>query len=355
MTSVRTKTLSLPVIRARNSQVDKLPEVNLTIRDIVKRFPLRVTITDYCNAKCVFCSNDGLGSERKNGQHVDVNGFSYLINLLKDQGLDHVSLSGGDPTLHPKVSRLVSIVNQSGVKKRFFHTNGVLLDREGLLDELSKFTKIGISVHSFDQPTYSQITGLNRTQFQKLLRNLTLLKDWGYGNKVEIKHVPMRGINDSVEDFKRTLEYCTKNGFRFKFLNLEPIEPEHIPLRVDLLIIAKRLREAGAVPVGEDNQFRGQSDYLPITKHKYGEVEGTLIEIGCGLPRSCAACYNSNEICITPGLEIKPCNIHGTLIPLAGAIELMDQEAVLERIVRSRKYLATQPGLNSSYWNARER
>ncbi len=340
------KRFSLPVIHLA---VEDNGRMNLSSSEIIRRFPLRITVTDYCNAGCVFCSNDGMG-ERRNGVHVDSDKFTYLINILAQKGVNHISLSGGDPTMHPEICELVEVVNRTGVKKRFFHTNGILLGRPGLVDGLREFTKIGVSVHALDPELYYRIVRAKVGSYEKVIDNLRMLREEGLATKVEVKHVPMKGINDSPEVIKRTLEYCAENGFRFKILNLEPIKAEDLPLREDIDVIRQRVLELGAIPLG-DTSFRGQVNYLPITSYQYKGVRGTVIEIGCGKPKVCASCFESNEICLTPELGIKSCNTNPYTIPLNDLIEVKDGNGIVKRIVASRKFLATMPGVNIEYWS----
>ena len=91
--------------------------MELTLKQILERFPLRVSITDYCNLHCFFCSNEGMNKERRDSTNIDVDDFAYLLNVLMDNGLEHISLTGGDPTLHPELKRILDIINERNIQR----------------------------------------------------------------------------------------------------------------------------------------------------------------------------------------------------------------------------------------------
>ena len=72
-------------------------------------------------------------------------------------------------------------------------------------------------------------------QFKILLENLNYLGELSKKKKikVEVKVVPIKGINDSSETIKDFLDLCSDNKFRFKFLNFEPIIQNHIKYSLD--------------------------------------------------------------------------------------------------------------------------
>lgn len=323
-----------------------------TIENILSRFPLRVSITDNCNLSCVFCSNEGLGS--RNQVSIQPEDFRYLVNTLRGHGLNHLSLSGGDPTAHPVAREMVEIANESGVPQRFYHTNGILLSRDGLADALGEFTKIGVSLHATDSAKYGQITGGRSANYGKVMDGLRALGEKGLGQKVEVKHVTMKGINDDLESLRGTLDLCAQYGFKFKFLNFEAINAGQVGLVQDVEIIRQRIRDLGAVNLPErGNAFRGQDSYLPIQWYSYNGTKGVVIDVGCGRPEVCKSCHDSNEIYVTPKLSIKPCKMSDHEIPLREAIDRRDEGALVGAILDSRAFLRTEPGKGKVYWGQR--
>lgn len=324
--------------------------MELKLKNILKIFPLRVAITDYCNLKCFFCSNEGMIKQQRNSKHIDIKDFEYLINILAENNLKQISLTGGEPTLHPKLEKILEIITRSNIKNTFFHTNGIELNQDLIDCSLKEFSKIAVSIHALDYTIWHKITCGSKDQYNKLLSNLELLGHAGYEQRLEIKHVPMYKINTSDKIIKNTLDLCAKYKFKFKFLNFEPIEKTQQKLIVPIESLIEKLKKLGCKPIENEKEFRGQMDYLPINWYEYKDTSGVAIEIGCGDKNVCKACYKSNEIFLNPNLELKPCHIHPHIISLKEFIKKRDKEKILEKIVESRIFLYSRPGENRTYW-----
>jgi molybdenum cofactor biosynthesis enzyme MoaA len=167
---------------------------------------------------------------------------------------------------------------------------------------------------------------------------------------VEIKVVPLRGINDSLKNYKQVLDFCSAHNFKFKFLNFEAITQDQTRYQINPQENLDIIQAAGAEKLPPDNKFRGQRSYLPLNWFKYKNVKGVVIEIGCGQAEVCKECANSNEIFIDPNLEIKPCHMSKFSIPLRPFIEKRQEQKILKALVKSRAFLSEKPGLGATHW-----
>jgi cyclic pyranopterin phosphate synthase len=324
--------------------------MNQAINNLFKNIPLRIAITNYCNLNCFFCSNEGMAKDMRNNSFAKLEDLKYLINLLKLNGLEQISLTGGDPSCYANLKELISFINELKFKKTFFHTNGVFIDKELIFGELKKFDKIAISIHTLDAEEWKKMTFGKISQFNSLINNLELFHKEGYSSKIEIKIIPIKGYNDSEESIKKILDFCSDRGFKFKFLILEPIERSHKELVVSLEKMNEMLISIGASPKTKEDLFRGQKEYLPINRYSYKKTEGVLIEIGCGKEKICKSCAGSNEIFLTSNLEIKPCHLDPYLLSLMENIKEKNEQKIINSILDSRIFLKTNPGENKTYW-----
>lgn len=86
-----------------------------------------IEVTDACNLKCRACYKRH-GSTFKTLEQVQQD----LDVGTKLRSVHTVTISGGEPTLHPELDRIIELIKQRHVHV-FLLTNGVLLDRERLL------------------------------------------------------------------------------------------------------------------------------------------------------------------------------------------------------------------------------
>ena len=324
----------------------------MELNKILDNYPLRVSITDFCNLNCFFCSNEGMALEHKNLNNINLAHFKYLVDTLFSAGLKNISLTGGDPTLHPSIKEIIQFLNQYKFNDFFFHTNGISLNKEIVDLLVGNCNKIAVSIHTVNFDTWTILTGGRESQYNKLMQNLEYLRIIRMKNKnliVELKLVPLKNVNDSDEEMWEYLEFCSKNEFKFKFLNFEPIIPEQIKFAIPIEYIDQKLMCLGCKQVVVKT-FRGQKEYIPFKKYIFKNTYGVAIEIGCGDHRVCKECYKSNEIFLTPDLNIKPCHASDYVINLKKHIINKDNNKIFEALVASREFLSNSPGIGVITW-----
>jgi organic radical activating enzyme len=78
-----------------------------------------IGITNLCNLNCIHCLRDKL--EAKVSIEIDL--FKKIIDRIADLGIERVSLTGGEPSLHPNFSELLTYLAEKEVEFNFV-TNG---------------------------------------------------------------------------------------------------------------------------------------------------------------------------------------------------------------------------------------
>ncbi len=151
-------------------------------------YTIEIEVTNYCNAKCVFCANDAL--TRKRG-YLDVCKFEKFIlkqkEIVKDNyfrknnilTLPRVTFCGlGDPLIHPEIDKLVGIARENGFYTQVV-TNGKMLSCEVLKKMCALgLDEIAISLHSLDEDIYYKITGLRLSEIKNNIKECaTLIKN----------------------------------------------------------------------------------------------------------------------------------------------------------------------------------
>ena len=135
-------------------------------------YTIEIELTNFCNAKCVFCSNSI--SKRKK-QFIDTEElYNFLLeqrNKMDDNWFNHiigknifpkVVLGGlGEPLLHKEVFDIIKFCKSIGFRVQLI-TNGLLLDLNNINNIInSNLDEIAISLHTLNPEIYYNITGLN--------------------------------------------------------------------------------------------------------------------------------------------------------------------------------------------------
>lgn len=118
-------------------------------------------ITTYCNISCPGCYN---GCDRKDNkpEHKSFEKIKEEILLLqKIRNCDTISISGGEPLMHPQIIDTVNFIKESGMKSTIF-TNGTLLNKD-LLSKLKEagLNSLNIHVDSLSQKDFRDELSLN--------------------------------------------------------------------------------------------------------------------------------------------------------------------------------------------------
>jgi MoaA/NifB/PqqE/SkfB family radical SAM enzyme len=93
-----------------------------------------VAVTNSCNATCDFCNFANGKVERKDLRWIDADQFDSALQILHDRGIRYVSFFGGEPLLHPRLSKMIAMSVAKGMGPALI-TNGWLLPAK--LDELA--------------------------------------------------------------------------------------------------------------------------------------------------------------------------------------------------------------------------
>ena len=130
-----------------------------------------IAVTTYCNLRCPYCFADDMICEQQH--NITLPRFREILEWTSRTPENHVGIIGGEPTLHPKFSKILEEVNRYcrnvGTTATLF-TNGIKLDP--YLSEIGQSTGLLINCNSPENMTAEQWTELNNT-----LEHMALL-DW---------------------------------------------------------------------------------------------------------------------------------------------------------------------------------
>ncbi len=340
------------------------------LMELFVKLRLRFMLTPKCSLWCVFCSNEGSNYTAKKFKHADLDMIIKLSELLlKTTPLKSIDFSGGEPTLHPDFQerkfKIVEFTKKNPRVRFSLHSNIITLDPD-IIDQIkNNFSRIGASVHSLNFNTWNKITNLygnfpekvQKIKFERMIRNLEYLASQGIGEKVFLKSVVMRDVNDSEKELKSFLEACEKYKFHPKFLEFEPQYADQRKYIVGRRELFTKLEKLGCQFQSDTPRHNNPNTYIPGVNFQYRNAPLGLHSIfGCGLKGACETCYDFLCMFVKPtedgcGLYLKPCAVLDTRVDLTHAIKTGNNKQLLELFRISREYLMLAPGLGISGWN----
>lgn len=120
---------------------------------------LRISITDKCNYRCVYCMPKEGVLLKKHEEILTFDEIKFICEALVPLGLKHLRITGGEPLVRKNVSFLIQILKQiSGVETISLTTNGSLVKNhiEKLLE--TSIDSINISLDTLDEQKFHKIT-----------------------------------------------------------------------------------------------------------------------------------------------------------------------------------------------------
>ena len=261
---------------------------------------LRVSITDRCNYKCVYCRT---GNEGAQYAELPIADYLRLVRVFVGLGIEKVRLTGGEPLLRKGLTELIrelaALRTISGKKLDIaLTTNGHLL--EGMAAQLKDagLSRITVSMDAVDAATFERITRVPGS-FAHVLRGIRAAESAGLA-PVKVNCVLLRGFNDDqIPLFAR---FAREEGVIVRFIEFMPLEEDRLWTPESVVPIGEVIRQLETVrPV-----VRLKPNTLSETAVRYTFDDG-VGEIGIIAPVSQAFCGQCSRIRLTSDGKIRTC------------------------------------------------
>jgi cyclic pyranopterin phosphate synthase len=261
---------------------------------------LRVSITDRCNYKCVYCRTGEVGAQYP---ELGIDEYLRLIARFVELGITKVRITGGEPLLRHGVVRLVEKL--AALRTPWgepldlaLTTNGHLLDSLAGPLKAAGLNRVTVSMDAVDAPTFERITRVEGS-FQAVLGGIRAARAAGL-KPLKINCVLLRGFNDSqIEGFAR---FAREEDVVVRFIEFMPLEegrlwsPEIVVPLQEIVARIGRLLPVVELPAREPSE----------TARRYTFFDG-VGEIGIIAPVTQAFCGACSRIRLTSDGKIRTC------------------------------------------------
>jgi len=261
---------------------------------------LRVSITDRCNYKCVYCRTGQVGA-----QYAELTTTEYLrlIRNFVDLGIEKVRLTGGEPLLRKDLLEMVRKLSTwrtpaGNPLDLAITTNGHLLENLAKPLKEAGLSRITVSMDAVHQATFERVTRVPGS-YQAVVRGIRAAQDAGLG-PIKINCVLLRGFNDDqIEGFAH---FARTENVIVRFIEFMPLEEERLwtpEMVVPLREILARLNTVFPLQPLTPNS-------ASETARRYGFADG-IGEIGIIAPVTQAFCGACSRIRLTSDGKIRTC------------------------------------------------
>lgn len=284
---------------------------------------LRISITDRCNLRCIYCM-PSQGVSLLN--HDDILNYEEILRTVRvaaGLGVRKIRITGGEPLVRKNLAWLISSLKAiPGIEDISLTTNGLLLGN--LIDALAEagLTRINVSIDSLEPSRYAEIT--RGGDLARVLAGIRRAGELGI-HPVKINMVPIRGVNDDeIEAFARL---ARDEQYDVRFI-------EFMPTGANEFWSAERV-----VTTDEIMERVGKLGALTPVRHRkdgparYYSMEGTQGVLGFISPISHHFCGSCNRLRLTSDGKLRPCLFSETEIDLKSAMRRGAPDSELERLL----------------------
>ncbi|MBS1853253.1 MAG: GTP 3',8-cyclase MoaA [Acidobacteria bacterium] len=284
---------------------------------------LRISITDHCNYKCVYCRTGNEGALYGDLPFAD---YLRMVRVLVGMGIQKVRITGGEPLLRKGVVEFIRELAQlrdleGEALDLALTTNGHLLPEMAVPLKQAGLRRVTVSMDAVDPDRFARITRV-ASGFDNVLAGIRAARRAGLW-PLKVNCVLMRGFNeDQIIPFGM---FAREEGVVVRFIEFMPLEEDRLwspQTVVTLDEIVKRMAEYR--PLVEIPRERSET----ARRFRFDDGVG---EIGIIAPVSHPFCGHCSRIRITSDGKIRTClfsvwdhDLHGRMRNGASDAELED-------------------------------
>ena len=284
---------------------------------------LRVSVTDRCDFRCVYCMAEDMTFLPKSDV-LTLEELDRLCGAFVARGVRKLRLTGGEPLVRRNimwlVRRLGRHLDAGALDELTITTNGSQLARYAGELAAAGVKRINVSIDTLDSQKFTAITRWGR--LETVLSGIEAAKQAGL--KIKLNMVALKGVND--HEFDRMVAWCGAEGFDLTIIEVMPLgeigEGARLDQYMPLSMVRAQLNKSWTL---ED------IDYRTGGPARYVRVKETGGRIGFITPLTHNFCESCNRVRLTCTGTLYMCLGQNDAADLRAPLRASDDDALLMR------------------------
>lgn len=196
-----------------------------THKPLVDRFGrchtyLRVSVTDRCNLRCVYCMPSEGFEHVERDEILTYEEILRVVRLMAEMGINKVRITGGEPLVRKGLAGLIrGMVALPGIETVALTTNAVLLAEQAESLKRAGLSHLNISLDTLRPDRFEAIS--RRANLREALAGIETAIQFGF-DPIKLNMVVMGGVNeDELLDF---VELARRRPIQVRFLEFMPFK-----------------------------------------------------------------------------------------------------------------------------------
>ena len=263
---------------------------------------LRISVTDRCNEKCLYCMPEGYKGWAQRSDHMTADEIIQITDTATRLGFRKFRLTGGEPLVRKDIVDIARrIWELPGVETLGLSTNATRLAELALPLKQAGVRSLNISLDALDPTLYQRITG---GQLQTVLAGIEAAQHVGF-EVIKLNCVLMHGVNET--EFLPLARFAADRAMPLRFIELMPLTRTDVLDTSNFLPVREVMRYFGLdtgdlLPLDKKNYHPGHG---PAKYYTYRPFNSKLGFIGALTnPHFCESC---NKLRLTADGKLRPC------------------------------------------------
>jgi cyclic pyranopterin phosphate synthase len=259
---------------------------------------LRISVTDRCNLRCVYCMPEQVEFLPRKDL-LTFEEIERFVRVAATLGIDKIRLTGGEPLVRKDLPRLIEkLAAIPGIRDIGLTTNGILL--APLARDLwnAGLRRINVSLDTMDPARFFELT--RRTGFEDAIAGILAAKEAGF-DPVKVNAVAIRGVTEA--DVVPLARFGREHGLEMRFIEYMPLDAVDRWEREKVLYAAEIL-EILAGEFGPLTPVPNADPKAPAADFAYADGQG---QVGMIASVSRPFCMSCNRVRLTADGKLRNC------------------------------------------------
>ena len=260
---------------------------------------LRISVTDRCNEKCLYCMPEGYKGWAQKADHLTADEIVRIVEASCQLGFRKFRLTGGEPLIRSDIVEIAQrIWDLPGTQTLGLSTNGLRLASHAQALKQAGVRSVNVSLDALTPAVYHRITG---GDISAVLAGITAALEAEF-EVVKLNCVLMRHINEG--EIWPLVEFAAARNMPIRFIELMPLSNTDV------------LSEANFLSIDSARQIVEQHDtLLPLPEYRpgngparYYQLQSSGARVGfIGALTTPDFCESCNKLRLTSDGKLRPC------------------------------------------------
>ncbi len=300
---------------------------------------LRLSVTDRCNFRCVYCLEPGTAFMDP-ARHLTTEQLTRLVKICQGLGVDRVRLTGGEPTARPDLDELVTSLGACDLRDLSITTNGLVDPSRFERWKRDGLHRVTFSLDAASPDSFEQMTRVPARVLDRVTESIRAATIAGL-HPVRVNAVILRDLNESQIVPLTTL--ARSLGVEMRFIEFMPLD-DASDWDLERVVTADEIRETidaqyKLIPIGRETASG--------TSLRFRFADGTRGGVGLIAPVSRPFCGACSRMRVTADGRLRPCLFSQDEVDLAPLLNEDHGDGEIETAIRagiSRKQAGHQIG-----------